>query len=831
MNRLSVTRIGTCRINTPLKRAQSRFPIEINLARNYGFTHTSDEALQQVRFLQGDKQFRQEVRPLVFRRETGRSVGEETWQPSDLHIVEVSSAKKVTSGPDSVQINYLYRHFADFFSSSARTNKFWSLVKRGARSDLADFLRQEPTYRMMGAEDRALLTSLRLEQQDFASIRADMGEIAERLGRDSLLFVTHVNAKTPDGSIVPARDRVIGWVKLAAEQLRVPCFDPTEAMLEFGQERAMEQGGLDLTHFTPAFSDRVYAELHREHVGRLMELKPDLAGDGDGSIRQQMLADNIEALMRFDDFRSGSRRLFAALRKEPESLPLIQLRGKVLADLGDFEGAIRDLGDEERRSRLSPDSRIALLEALTGTERWAAAIEIAEGLLGDEFESGAIYQCAATACEQLGRCAEAINHWKQAFRHDRSNLNAALRGFSLLSKTGAADQLDTWREEVLEHAGLSTTGASDIARWALQNRDEELLSKVFGGIVRRDFVRAEQLLNEMMDVGLRRAGSACLTQLLQHDEPATARNRQLLAVRFGKLSAELLANADVRSAYLLADAVLQARPDRLAERTQRVAQSHYRKAIRQAYRLRDYQGVVDAWNESSSILQQTADAMVIVAMSLHRLQRNEAALELLTKARELSPDDIGVMRWLGRIAAIEARYGIALPSYAALRDSSDPGAAQFAGEIEKFFATADRKVLRQLRDAVEADAYESALDFIDLIRGHIGDQQRLENEIARINRQLRLQLREIEKGDAEEEGREGILALLIRMHPDDVSILRRAALEMMRQLRFREAAELWARLDGLAPGTETNVRNLERCRVLAARQEKSSPAGQLAVAR
>ena len=43
MNKLSVTPIGTCRINTPLKRAQSRFPIEINLKRNYGDTQTSDD--------------------------------------------------------------------------------------------------------------------------------------------------------------------------------------------------------------------------------------------------------------------------------------------------------------------------------------------------------------------------------------------------------------------------------------------------------------------------------------------------------------------------------------------------------------------------------------------------------------------------------------------------------------------------------------------------------------------------------------------------------------------------------------------------------------------
>lgn len=831
MNKLSVTPIGTCRINTPLKRAQSRFPIEINLKRNYGFTHTSDEALQQLRYLQGDKQFRDEVMPIVFRPERGRAIGDESWQPSDLHIVEISSAKKIFSGPDSVQINYLYRHFADFFSNSARTSRFWSLVKRGARADLAEFLRGEPAYRMMSPEDRLLLTSLRMEQQDFAAIKADMAEIVERLGGDTLLFVTHVNAQTPDGSTIPARERVIRWVKLAAEQLGVPCFDPTQAMLDFGQERAMEQGGLDLTHFTPAFSDRVYAELHREHVGRLMELRPEATGEQDGSHRHQMLADNIDALMQFDDFQAGARRLFAALRQAPDAAPLIQLRGRVLAGLGDYEGAVRDLSGLDRTASLSPEARVALLEAYTGTEDWAPALELAEGLLGDEYESGAIYQCAATACEQLGRTEEALNHWKQAFRHDRSNLNAALKGLALLSKLGIADQLGTWREEVLEHARLSTTGASDIARWALQNRDEELLPKVFGGIVQRDTVRAEELLNEIVGAGLYTAGSACLTQLLRHDDPLTDRQRQQLATRIGKRAAELLANGEIRPAYLLADAVLQARPDRLADRTKRVAQSHYRKAIREAYRLRDYQSVVEGWAESSSILNQASDVTVIVALSLHRLQRNGAALGLLLKARELAPTDASVLRWLGRIAAILGRYDIALPSYAAIRRSSDPAAAQFAGETEKFFATADRRALKQLREAVNAGEFELTLELADLLRDDIGDRERLESELDRVNRILRVQLREIEKGDAEEDERERVLSLLLTMKPDDVAILRRAALEMMRQLRFREAAELWARVDRIAPGTESNVRNLERCRILAARQEKTSTAGNLTVAR
>ncbi len=829
VNKLSVTPIGTCRINNPLKQAQSKYPISLNTKRVYGFTHTSDEALQQLRYLQGDKVFSDQVRPIVFRPEAGHNSEADGWEPSDLQIVEISSAKKITSGSDSVQINYLYRHFADFFSSSARTLRYWSLVKRHARTELADFLRQESTYRAMSADDRVLLTSLRMEQQDFASIKADMAEMVERLGRDSLLFVTHVNARTPDGATIPTRERVIRWVELAAQQLEVPCFDPTDAMIEFGQERALEHGGLDLTHFTQAFSDRVYAEMHRAHVGRLMATTPSLVDEQDGAARQHMLADNIEALMRFDDFFVGARRLYASLRKEPDSVPLIQLRGKVLAQTGDFEGAVRDLEDFERSSGLSPESRIALLEAYTATEAWSRAVELAEGLLGDEYESRTIYACAATACEQTGQLEAALNHWKQAFRHDRSDLNAALRGLALLSQMDQACQLSAWREEVLEHSGSSANGAFEIGRWALEHRDEELFAKVFGAICELDLDRAEDLFDGVVSADMHQAAAACLRLLASKDE-TVARQRLKLAAQSSKVASELLGKGLFRAAHDLADAALLVKADRLASRTKLASEVHYRNAIRQAYGRQDYATAIEAAAEASDIVFHSADTALVVGLSLNKLERSEEALELLLRIHGQAPQNAAVLRWTGRIAASLGKYDIALPMYAALRQSPDPAAERFQAEATKFFETAGNRALKQLRNAIVGGQFEEALDLADKLRAGIDEEDRLQAELERVNRQLRVQLREIEQGNADEEDRERVLSLLLRMHPDDIVILRRAALEYMRQMRFQDAAQLWARLDRIAPGTDTNTRNLEKCRILAARQSKSPSARKLALA-
>lgn len=822
MQKFSVTPIGTCRVHNPIKQAQTRYPIAVNTARVYGYTHTSAEALQQLRFMQGDKVFDPRVVPLIFRNEAAHNDCGAVWQKSDLQIVEISSAKKITAGDDSVQLNYLYRYFADFFAGDKRTLRFWSLVKRGERVELGDFLRDEPSYRLLSPEDRALLTSLRMEKQDFVSVKRDMAEMIDRLGRDAVVFVTHVNGQTPDGSTIPSREQLINWVRLAAEQLDVACFDPTEAMQRFGQERAMEHDGLDLTHFTAAFSDRVYAELHREHIGPRMEIRPDLADWQDQTSRQHLIADNIEALIRFDDFTTGMRRLYAELRKDPDALPLRQLRGKMMSQLGDFEGAIRDLADKSQEAALSPEAQVALLEAYAGTQQWPEAMALADSLLGDEHESGTIYACAASACEQLDRPECALRYWKQAFRHDRTNLAAALKVLTLLSENEDADQLTGWRNEVLEQSGAGTTGATELARWSIEHRDEALFGKVFGAIFRLDAHRAEALFDSLFAADMFRAAAACLRQLAQPATDAAARSGARLAAQGAKVAAELLEKGEFRAAHELAAAGAEVKSGGVAARTERKALSEIRRAIRGAYSKGDYPAVRALWADAGETVLAAADTVLPVALSLHKLGEDAAALDLLMKVHQDEHTDPATLRWTGRIAAGLGRYEVALPMYAALRRSASPSADKFQAEIERFFETAERRASRQLRAVIDRGDFGHALHLAELLRPEVADAAWLQTDLERLNRRLRVQLREIEKGAAEDEDRAEVLALLLRINPDDAVILRRSALEAMRKMRFAEAAELWGRLNQLAPGVETNARNLERCRILAVRQQKKS---------
>ena len=822
MQKLRVTPIGTCRIHNPLRQASTKFPIALERAGIYGFTHTSGEALQMLRYLAGEKSFDERAKAVIFRpdRAEGADSAPAGWTPADLQIVEISSAKNISVGEDSVQVNYLYRQFADFFSSSARTQQYWSLVKRGDRAALRDFLRGEATYNILKTDDRVLLLNLRMEQQDFASIKSDMAEIVERTGRDAVLFVTHVDARTADGSFIPARKRVIQWVKLAAGQLDVPCFDPTAAMTDFGQERALERGGLDLTHFTPAFADRVYAEMHREHIGQLMESKPGLDRESEALGRQQMLADSIDALMRFDDFIVGTRRLHSALRTEPGAGPLLELRGKGLAHLGDFEGAIRDLEPLEQAASLSPEGRVALVEAYTATEQWQAALALAEILLGDEYENAAIYACAATSAERIGRIDAAIGFWKQAFRLDHSDLNAALHALTLLAQLGRSDQLDTWRDEVLENSVGGSDGAFDLARWSVDHRDDGMFAKVFLSLASADADSAERQLETALSVGMFEASAVGVRSLSENQVELPAATRARIAALAGEASADRLEKEDFASAYLLSNASVALKPNRAAKVTHRRAERHYRDRIREAYRAARFEDVITAWQDAGNALVQLGDAARLAAMSYHKLGQNEEALDLLLGMNARQPGDPVTLRWIGRTSALLGRFELAYPSYRELLDSADPAAERFRDEAERFFAGADRRALRLLRAMMVEGQLSEALTLIDAIRPHFTDTGRLQVEIDRVARLLRQRLRDVESGLAEEDERERTLALLLRLAPDDPAILRRMALEFMRQQRFEDAIAPWTRLNQLVPDTESTLRNLERCRVLAARQSK-----------
>lgn len=830
-----ITPIGTCRIHTPLSRAVARYPIELDLRRNYGFVHTSDEALQQLRYLQGEKQFQPEALPLVFRPGDADKTSGEIWEPADLNIVEISSAKRVLCGEDAVQINYLYRYFGDFFGSAERSRQYWNLVRAGHRNDLRDFLNRQPSFQMLSPADRDLLTRLSTEQQTFKTVKQDMAEIVERLGSDRVLFITHVNAATPDGEVIPSRDRLIRWVRLAAHQLDAVVFDPTDTMAEWGQERALENGGLDLTHYTPGFSDRLYDVLHQKYVAPLAGSSAIAAELGEQSPEQARLAARLEVMIGGQEFIAGARELHAALERHSNSAALLHLRGVVRSRIGDFRGALADLADVRGAATSSPAVQVALLEALNGSGNFAEALKIADGLIHEEADSAIIHGIAAAAAENLGRTELGAAHAKQAYRMDRRDLSAALRALVLLHSLGNSAEIEEWRREILENISASSSGVFELCVWSVRQADEDLFAATLKLVARDDKWSAIDLMEEAVAASLPKAIAASLPVAVGLGQLAPG-----LADRRSEIIRESLARAqafaeigNVGAAYGIAHALAllpelqdrQINAARIAGEGRRLIRglmAEARKAIAQSQLEGDAEAVVEMGESVGDLLFEDGKSASQVARALQTLGRAQIGLDLLRRVNPDSTDRILVRRSAGRMAQAVGDYATGLEMYGSLRDDDSPDAARFQPEIDRFFETAEPRSLKKLTLLARAGDFDEALRLARAITTYIGPHERIDREMARMHKMLRIRLKEIQEGELDLDEREPVLRRMAQMKPDDVSTLRRLALELMRQFRYAEAAEYWQSIATLEPDNESAVRNRVRCATLAQRRASAS---------
>ncbi|MCC3262941.1 hypothetical protein LLE87_32755, partial [Paenibacillus polymyxa] len=86
------------------------------------------------------------------------------------------------------------------------------------------------------------------------------------------------------------RQQLIAAITAAAQRIGVPCYDPTPLMNKIGQAEAMEDGGLDLTHYTPVFAERLYTDWFKNFI-RLVTL--DDACEQVAVFRAQALEDRV----------------------------------------------------------------------------------------------------------------------------------------------------------------------------------------------------------------------------------------------------------------------------------------------------------------------------------------------------------------------------------------------------------------------------------------------------------------------------------------------------------------------------------------------------------
>jgi len=259
-----ITAIGSCRISTPFKSAPASYPVINNTDRIYGYTHSSAEALQQIKFLQSDFTPAPELLPLLMPNTDHEALAAKTHITSDIYFVELSSAKELEIDGVQVQLNYLTRHFADFFSETTRARDFWRLVDGKQEAAKQAYLDAQESFRSLDQTDREILRRLTRKMTTPASLQQDMREIRERL--PNVVFVTHCNALTNTNTPIASRSAYIEMVNEVAQDLGVPCFDPTVSMQAFGQHAALSDPNSSLSHYVPEFGDFLFDGLFSRYI-------------------------------------------------------------------------------------------------------------------------------------------------------------------------------------------------------------------------------------------------------------------------------------------------------------------------------------------------------------------------------------------------------------------------------------------------------------------------------------------------------------------------------------------------------------------------------------
>ena len=523
---LTLTPVGSCRIVNPIKRAQPYFHFQANFKRVYGFTHTSSEALQQIRFMLGMTDIPERVRPFIFRPAIRDTLSEQH-TPSDVYIVEISSQKKIMAYGCCLQINYLTRYFSDFFSQPERARIYWSLATPEQAQKRDAYLNEDPCFAGLSADDKALLKSLHVEQMDEHAIGADMQEIVRILGRDNVIFMTHIDALTQAGNVIPSRSRLIHHVENIASRMGIPCINPTHLMATstMGQKRALEKNGDDLTHYTDFFGDTIVAALFKTVIhGRINPVDDTLQAKQD---QMSLLVSDIHQWLANDDIVAASQAVFCALREQPHDPTWVQLRAVIFNRLGHYEQAYQDIVDVETHIGMTDSTLRCRLKALSGLKHWQDALSTAEIMLSNEIDDEEVLTIAAQASDALGRFDVSWQYWKRVLQFNPSVHEGWV---NCLRSTGyfADDRafVDTF------YAGMASrcvsvafieTGLS----LAIAFHHEPIFTQALAWLLQHQSDVALTTLSDMTDTGLIISAASCIKNGSHHGAFSTAFKSQL----------------------------------------------------------------------------------------------------------------------------------------------------------------------------------------------------------------------------------------------------------------------------------------------------------------
>jgi hypothetical protein len=432
----------------------------MGIGRIYGYTHSSAEALQLVRYFLGHETFGLDEGFCIFRP----SFKVESSLPvtsSDFYMLEISSAKRIQRGGRFLQINYLYKAFEDFFSNTQRTRTYWGLAKPGREIQLRNFLQQDAVFKTYSESMQDFLASIVMTTATKSEMAQDMQTIADLLGRDKVIFVTHVNARTPTGQTIESRENLIDDVLDISREMGLPCLEPTDSMVAFGQKKAMQQDGRDLTHYTDEFSAYLWRHWFDTCLSRWIPMP-------DGRLISTQISDKVknqlEELLRQHQYLDAQEKWSQLPDALQQSAWALQIKAEVAAGLKNFDQAAELIFAAELQTGPTTRGTRIMMRALAGKGQWAACGHLAASLMADEVEDLEVLRIAALSKHHLGQHASAVRLGLKSLKNAPEDLQVLVAVMQSLAFGGGPDEfaqvfmfgcrvrLDSWFELSLQTA-------------------------------------------------------------------------------------------------------------------------------------------------------------------------------------------------------------------------------------------------------------------------------------------------------------------------------------------------------------------------------------------
>jgi len=815
MAAFTIAPIGTCRIHTPLRDAVGRYPIKLQLGRNYGFVHTSGEALQQARFMFGQSDIPADVQRLIFRPSNGEQARRGTHKPADLYMVELSSRKLLTVDGHPIQSNYLVRYFSEFFADRARTRMFWSLASNDRLVERRALLEQDPVFKSLDSDDRELLARILKRDPADDEIQQDMRELVDLLGREKVVFVTHVNALTPENAPIEQREQLISAIIAGAQHIGVPCYDPTPLMNKIGQADAMEDGGLDLTHYTPLFAERLFGDwfknFMRPRMGTttLQPVAPKLGADES--------AEYLEKVWESGDLRRASEGVRDVLRRHPGLLDHVLLFAKMQEELGDYEGSLALLDSADGAIASGSKAEQILMRNQFKLGRHDVAYPLAVGLLGDEIETPEIVRIAAVSAGQLGHMDEALGHWKQLFRitdaHEAGAVEAADTVLTLLQTAGDIEAALRWVHEVRATVPSYGRGFAVLWRDRLLAGDRTGLRALASESPALEDVDVLELIKEATWRGFIMAAAALAVscRLAHSDREEIGAWLQAQSSAWADEGTRALQEGRLRDA---ADRICAHRllnPDALTGlRAQRAFERAMRLGVRAALLAGNHKEVIDLTDIAIDTNVQFPELDAMRGRAADALGDKQTALWHLEQAAADDAAPLSTQLYFARVAFNGGWFGQAIDAYKAVlaHASADEGAKE---EAQRQLGRLGPRAIRSAREMLSAGDHRGAWDLLERVAQSWPQMTEVEHEKRRILAVLYAEVRALDPSSTTE--RLALGERILQLVPNDIIGLRLAAVGAMRLHRFEQALPYWRTLKAHSDNPAQFDHYIQRCLV------------------